>query len=571
VGKNLMENKHKIVIVAMLVAVMTVSSLALPAFSTTQTTPDQSIKNVIVLVPDGCSLGTQTVARWYKGSALNVDGIATGSVSTFMTDSVITDSAPAATAFSSGHKSSDKFIGVGPKTNDLLTGYTPDADPYAPLATILEAAKLAGKSTGLIATSTISHATPAAYASHNYNRGDENDIIEQMVYNEVDVVFGGGASKLFPSGTTYTTSFGDTWTGSRTDGDNLYQTLMDRGYMFVDSKETMTSLISGRAWGMFASDAMQPDIDRAEFAPTEPSLAEMTSQAIQLLSANRNGFFLMVEGSQVDWANHANDPIYAATDFLAFDDAVGVALNFALQDGNTLVLAFPDHNTGGMTIGSYYQDTNAIGHSYTKLTVEDVVNPLKGMQITSQGLVTKLDGVTDNAEIKAIFQEWWGLEITDDDIAAMDLTDYYSISEYICEAYTAFGWTTHGHDGSDVPLWAYSTDGNTPVGHFDNTELAYLASDALGLDFTAAQETLYVKASDVYSASQLTFNMNDPANPVLEIRTNGGVTATLPASKDIMTVSHGNQVQTYNLDGLVVYSSQIDEFFIPQEVIDLLA
>jgi alkaline phosphatase len=565
-----MENKHKIVIVALLVAVMTVSSLALPAFSTTQTTtPDQSIKNVIVLVPDGCSLSTQTVARWYKGSSLYVDGIGTGSVSTFMTDSVITDSAPAATAFSSGHKSSDKFIGVGPKTSDLLTGFTPDADPYVPLATILEAAKLDGKSTGLVATSTISHATPAAYASHNYNRGDELDIIEQMVYNEVDVIFGGGASELFPSTTSYTTSFGAAWTGTRTDGDNLYQALLDRGYKFVDSKDTMKSLINGRAWGLFAPSAMQPDIDRAEFAPTEPSLAEMTAQAIKLLSTNKNGFFLMVEGSQVDWANHANDPIYAATDFIAFDDAVGVALNFALQDGHTLVMAFPDHNTGGLTIGSYYQDTNAIGHSYTKLTVEDVVNPLKGMKITSQGLAAKLSGVTDNAQIKAIFKEWWGLDITDDDIAAMDLTDYYSISEYICEAYTAFGWTTHGHDGSDVPLWAYSTDGNTPVGHYDNTELAFIASDALGLNLTAAQETLYVKASDVYSASQLTINKNDAANPVLEIRINGA-TATLPASKDLMTVSQGNQVQTYNLEGLVVYSSQIDQFFIPQEVVDLL-
>ncbi|MCW4011212.1 MAG: alkaline phosphatase [Candidatus Bathyarchaeota archaeon] len=564
-----MENKRTIVIVALLVAVLSVSALIFPAFSaTTQNSTDQSIKNVIVLVPDGCSLGTQTVARWYKGSALNVDGIMTGSVSTYMTDSVITDSAPAATAFATGHKSSDKFISVGPKTSDLLTGFTSDVGAYVPLATVLEAAKLDGKSTGLIATSTISHATPAAYAAHNYNRGDENDIIEQMVYNEVDVVFGGGASKLFPASTTYTTSFGATWTGTRTDGENMYQALLERGYKFVDSKDTMQSLINGKAWGMFASSAMQPDIDRAEFAPTEPSLAEMTAQAIKLLSTNKDGFFLMVEGSQVDWANHANDPIYSATDFLAFDDAVGVALNFALQDQHTLVMAFPDHNTGGLTIGSYYQDSNAIGHGYTALTVEDVVNPLKGMKITSQGLAAKLHGVTDNSAIKAAFEQWWGLSITDADIDAMNLADYYSISEYICNTYTAFGWTTHGHDGSDVPLWAYSSDGNAPVGHFDNTELAYVAADALNLDLSAAQEQLYVKVSDVFPASQWQINMGDQQNPVLQINYNGKI-AQMPASKDVMTV-YGTTVQTYTLEGLVVYSSQINEFFIPQEAVTLL-
>ncbi|MCW4018776.1 MAG: alkaline phosphatase [Candidatus Bathyarchaeota archaeon] len=564
-----MENKHKIVSIALLVALLAVSSLALPAFSTPTNSNSQGIKNVIVLVPDGCSQSIQTVARWYKGTSLNLDGFITGTVETWMTNSIITDSAPAATAFATGHKSTDKFISMGPKTSNLLTGYTPDAEPYVPLATVLEAAKLEGKATGLIATSTISHATPAAHAAHNYNRGDELDIIEQMVYNDVDVVFGGGASELFPESATYTTSFGATWTGSRTDGDNLYEELLDRGYRFVDSKDSMLSLISGKAWGLFAPKAMQPDIDRQEFAPTEPSLAEMTAQAIQMLSKDKDGFFLMVEGSHVDWANHANDPIYSVTDFLAFDDAVGVALNFAMQDGHTLVLAFPDHNTGGLSIGSYYQDTNAIGHGYTALTVEDLVGPLKGMEITSQGLAAKLDGITDNSQIKAVFKEWWGLDITDDDIAAMDLTNYYSISEYICQAYTVFGWATHGHDGSDVPLWAYSPDGNPPVGHFDNTALAYITADALGVSLDEAQKQLYVKASDVYSANQMTINQADPANPVLQITING-VTATLPASKDTMTVSHGNSEQTYTLEGLVVYSSQIDEFFIPQEAVDLL-
>ncbi len=527
------------------------------------------MKNVIVLIPDGCSLSQETVARWYKGSPLNVDSIVAGTVETWMANSVITDSAPASTAFATGHKSTNGFISVGPRTSDLLTGFTPDAAPYVPLATVLEASKLQGKATGLVATSTVSHATPAGYAAHNYNRNDELDIIEQMVYNDVDVVFGGGASELFPTGTNYTTSFGANWSGKRTDGENLYQALINRGYKFVDSKNTLTSLINGKAWGLFAASSMQPDIDRNEFAPTEPSLAEMTSQAIKLLSKDKDGFFLMVEGSQVDWGDHADDPIYATTDFLAFDDAVGVALNFALKDGNTLVMAFPDHNTGGLTIGSPSQDTNAIHHAYTATTVEDVVNPLKAMKITSQGLVAKLKGITDNDAIRAVFKQWWGINVTDADIGAMNLADYYSISAYISKKYTVFGWATHGHTGDDVPLWAYSTKGNAPSGHYDNTELAEVVADAFNFDLTVAQQKLYVNVADAFSPSQWSLNTTDLMNPVLQISANGK-TAVLPASKDIITISKGSIVSTYTLKGLVVYSSMINCVFIPREAINLL-
>jgi alkaline phosphatase len=117
--------------------------------------------------------------------------------------------------------------------------------------------------------------------------------------------------------------------------------------------------------------------------PTQPSIAEMTAKAIELLSQDRDGFFLMVEGSQVDWAGHNNDPIYMTTDFLAFDEAVKVACDFADEKGKTLVMAFPDHNTGGMKIGHYY---TAMG--YTETTIEDLVDPPLGhddhLQMDSQ-------------------------------------------------------------------------------------------------------------------------------------------------------------------------------------------
>ncbi len=336
---------------------------------------DAEIRNVIVLIPDGCSQSVETLARWYSGQPLELDNMVTGTVSTYSTDSVITDSSAAATAFATGYKTTNGFISIGPSNSTVLSTLEmpPEKLQYRPLATVLEASKLKGKATGLVSTSRVTHATPAGFASHVDNRDNETQIIEQMVYENVDVVFGGASSYLIPKADG----------GQRTDGENLTKVLLNRGYQYVDTRDKMMNLTSGRAWGLFASSHMAPDIDRAELAPTEPSLSEMAGKAVQLLSKNKNGFFLMVEGSQVDWADHANDPIYSTTDFLAFDKAVKVAVDFAKKDGHTLVLVFPDHNTGGMSIGSY-SDAD-----YTHTTVEDIIAPLKGMKLTSTGLVTK--------------------------------------------------------------------------------------------------------------------------------------------------------------------------------------
>jgi alkaline phosphatase len=582
-----MQKNFRLLVVTLLLIAVSVPLIAVPALSTS-TDKYTDIKNVIMLVPDGCSQSIETIARWYKGSDLNVDSMVSGTVATWMANSVITDSAPASTAFATGQKSTNGFIGVGPRTSDLLTGYTSTAEPYVPLATVLEAAKLSGKATGLVATSTISHATPAGFAAHNYNRNDEADITEQMVYNDVDVVLGGGAANLFPKNYKYNTTFGTTWTGSRADGENLYQALLDRGYSYVDSKTSMNQVSSGKVWGLFAASSMQPEVDRATTAPSEPSLAEMTTKALQILSKDKDGFFLMVEGSQVDWADHANDPIYDVKDFLAFDDAVGVAVNFAEQDGKTLVLAFPDHNCGGLTLGSYYQDSNTIKHAYTATTIQDVVGPLQKMDISSTALAAKLSGTTDSAQMANIINQYWHFNLTASDVnaikaimagnstgagqptkAATSLD--YAISEYVCAKYTVFGWTTHGHTGDDVPLWAWAPK-NTPTGHYDNTDMAKITADALNLNLNAAQNELYVNASSVFKPSELSLNITDSANPVLVINHNGK-TATLPISKDTITITTSRGfTRTYNLEGLTIRAPMIssNQVFISQEVVDLL-
>ncbi len=518
------------------------------------------VRNVIMMVPDGCSQSVQTLARWLKGESLNLDGLNTGTVITYMADSVVTDSAAAATAFATGHKTSGGFLSVGPAIETLLTGLVPTAEPFAPVATVLEAAKLRGLSTGLVATSRISHATPAAFAAHVHDRGLENDIMEQMVYQDIDVVFGGGGRNLVPIGDTYATFSGGRWKGRRTDGENLIDVLKARGYAFVDNGNDMAALKSGRAWGIFADSHMDPDIDRDDLHPDQPSLAAMTEKAIELLSENPRGFFLMVEGSQIDWAGHANDPAYMATEFLAFDRAVGRAVFFAEKDRHTLVLIFPDHNTGALSLGHRQSD---FPPPYTATTIETLVDPIRDAEVTLRTLLGRLPEKATADDVKAAFAVGWGPywkdRLSEQDAAAIaaHAGDVGDVGERISRNYTVFGWTSHGHTGEDVPLWSFGP--GRPVGTFDNTALAKIAADALGIDLAGASCRLFVNAAAPFP--QFRVDRTDPANPVVII--DG---CSLPVGKDLVIGKDDKRP----MDGIVVFAPEIDRTFIPLEAVHLL-
>jgi alkaline phosphatase len=517
---------------------------------------NKKLKNVIVMVPDGCSASIQTLARWVKGAPLNLDGLNTGSVKTYMANSVITGSAAAATAFATGHKTSVRFLGVGPsetspKGDDLgfLPTFTPTAAPFAPVESILEVAKRNGKATGLIATSRITHATPAAYACHIDDRGKDNEIMEHMVYQDIDVVFGGGARHLTPENETYETSFGDKWDGLRTDGEDLIKVLLDREYAFVDSKDGMNAVTSGRVWGMFDDSHMDPDLDRDDFHPTQPSIAEMTRKAIELLSQNPDGFFLMVEGSQVDWAGHANDPVYMVSDFLAFDDAVGQVLEFAKADKRTLVMIFPDHNTGALSIG-HEQGPGA--PSYTSTSFEALIDPIKDATITVQGLLEIMPNPPSPEDVQKAFLQYWGNYWADmrydqaEKIANLG-KDSYGVSEYLSCEFMAFGWTTHGHSGEDVPLWSYGP--NRPVGTFDNTDLATIAADAFGFNLMGSAAWFEVDDSKL--------DMTDSENPVVKIGR-----WRYPVGKDYKVSANGRRIRYFS--DITVWAPAVGKVYIPK-------
>ena len=264
-------------------------------------------KNIIMLIPDGCDDGVLGLARWYKNEPLTVDHLPSGTIHPYMANSLMTDSAPGGTAYSTGQLTTDKFIAVGPRRDDLLSHLKAWElwDDYAPIPTVLEKAKKLGMATGLISTSRVTHATPAAFAAHVDSRSKEQEIAKQMVHNGVDVVMGGGRTNMLPGDTC--DGHDDMSGGSRDDCLNLEAELLDRGYDMCTTKYEMMNLEGEKAWCSFASSHMSPDIDRKWFAETQPSIAEMTEKTIEILSKKDEGFFLMVEGSQVDWAGHAND------------------------------------------------------------------------------------------------------------------------------------------------------------------------------------------------------------------------------------------------------------------------
>jgi alkaline phosphatase len=291
----------------------------------------RTVRNVIVCIGDGMGLSQIAVA------SLKVSGPAgglciermpvTGLVRTYSANARVTDSAAAGTA-----------LAAGIKTNNGMIGVAPDGKRYQ---TILEAAKARGMATGLVVTSSITDATPATFASHVKSRATEAVIAEQLIANRVNVLFGGGRKYFLPKSDP---------NSARKDDRDLLAEARQGGYAYVTSSPELRSIRGPYVLGLFQYGGLTT-------ASPEPSLATLTHRAIHVLnrmkadsSDHRPGFFLMVEGSQIDWACHSNLLKHAIRQTLLFDQAVQVAVDFALRDGHTLVIVTADHETGGLTL-----------------------------------------------------------------------------------------------------------------------------------------------------------------------------------------------------------------------------
>jgi len=526
-------------------------------------------QNVIVLVPDGCGVAHMTAARWYKGAPLTQDRMDVTMVRTFSANSMVTGSAAAATAFATGHKTWEDYrkarcLSLRPDSVLLPEPFEVDAEyRWRPAATVLEGARLSGKSVGLVATCYISHATPAAFASHWHSRNDYNLITEQIVYQGVDVVFGGGLRYLVAVDSQVP---GSRRRGARRDGEDLKRVLVSRGYDVITTKDELTHLDfgSGKVWGMFADGHMVHDIDRHLLAPTEPSLAEMTEKAIEILSRDPDGFFLLVEGSQVDWASHDNDLVGMVSDYLAFDSAVTVAYEFAIShpEQRTLVLVFPDHDCGGLSVGDR-------GLDYYSFRPEVMVGAIRKAELTADGLAMLLESQADKISadgIREMFARYHGIDdLTFEELKSVEdelgdtLDGYLSdVIGPILSKRAGIGWTTFGHTGNDVPM--YSLNLEQPPGTIDNTDIANLCADAMGFRLNDVTARLFSDADIVFDDAKITIDTIGVSMSMGHlIVEKGGKKALFPFFKNIMIA----QQDTVLLEGLVIYSSKAHKVYLP--------
>jgi alkaline phosphatase len=293
---------------------------------------------VILFVGDGMGLAQREAARLAAGGQagrLAMDQLEELClVTTHAANALTTDSAAGATAWSAGCKTNNKFLAVGPDS--------------AAVRTILEHARDAGYGTGLVTTTTLTHATPAAFAAHLSDRGAEARIAEQMLATRPQVMLGGGrafwAHRSQPG-------------SKREDERDLLAEARSAGYEVVQSAAELARLDLSRPrqlLGLFADGHLPYQYDRQD--DQVPELAALTRTALEVLDHNERGFFLMVEGGRIDHACHDNDANRAVWEAIAFDQAVAEGIQYARRRNDTLVIAVADHETGGMSVGTACYD-----------------------------------------------------------------------------------------------------------------------------------------------------------------------------------------------------------------------
>ncbi|MCX7820205.1 MAG: alkaline phosphatase [Brevinematales bacterium] len=516
-----------------------------------QKSTDKTVKNIIILIPDGMSVGGYTLARWYKGgSPLAMDELICGLIRTYNSDSLIADSAPAATAYACGYKAVTKNIGVMPEKAGMPgVPQVVKGEENKPIANIFEAARLKGKATGLVFTCELPHATPAGFSAHSKDRSAYDDISEQQVYCGLDVVFGGGWFFLTKEG--------------RKDGEDLLE-VVKKNYFFISNRTALFSLKKDikRVWGLFTPKAMSYDFDRTE---EEPSIAEMTTKAIEILSRNTNGFILMVEGSKIDWASHANDPVGVISDILAFDEAVKVAKEFAKTNKNTLVIVAPDHGNGGITIGNTDSDK-----TYDKLVLDDIFKLIKTAKKTGEGIENLISITSNKDNISNTLATYYGIQdVTEEEVKNIILTISnkkplnYIVGPMISKR-SYIGWTTHGHTGEDVIFGIYSPKNDHPKGVIENTDIAKIMEKYFSVSLNSTTQELFIEAKEVEKkGATLETDKSDQNNPLLIIKYKNN-TIKLPVNKNIAIIDK----KEIKLKSVTIYINE--KWYISREIINLI-
>jgi alkaline phosphatase len=509
------------------------------------------VKNVILLIPDGMSVSDLVLTRWYRqGHSLAVDKYAVGFVRTYCADSLITDSAAAASAYATGRKAESETVSIAPAEAGMPGAFTnPAVEAHRPLPTLLEAARLKGLATGLVTSSAFVDATPAAFASHGLNRyDDEEEMAEQMVHAGIDVVLAGGSEYLVPgSGEDY-----------RKDGEDLRRVLEDSGYAYVTDRQGLAGLAAQpKVWGLFAPGDLVPEFDRVPESP--PNLAELTRAAIRILSKDKDGFFLMVESGEIDSFGHDNDPIGIISEIVAFDEAFRAAVDFAVADGRTAIVACADHATGGLSLENYGN-------------LDDLLSVLKKAGSTSYGVRDRI--APDGTNLDQVLGRDYGLtDLSPSDrdmiLAGSRAQKLPFVIGTMLAARAGLSFSTEDHTGEDVALFAYHPSGFKPTdmigsGVINNIDVNRYIEKVLGLDLAAVRNTLHLPAS-LFEArgGKVSLDRTDEANPVVRV-TRGRDLIELPINKN-EAVLNGRLIR---LNGLVTLVD--GRVWVPRQAIELL-
>jgi alkaline phosphatase len=296
-----------------------------------QAEEERGTKNIILLIGDGMSFAHVQAGILASDNSLNIQEFKyIGFIQTSSANAFVTDSGAAGTALASGVKTNNGAIGV-------------DTDGK-PVRSILQISSDNGLATGLVASSAITHATPAAFIAHQPSRNMAEAIALDFLGTDIDVFIGGGRDHF----------------EKREDGRNLSKELEAGGYKIAYTLEEVTQTGSGKLAALLA-----PNSPPSILGGRDDMLPGGTETAISILSQNPGGFFLMVEGSQIDWEAHSNNVQGVVAEILDFDRAVGKAMEFARKDGNTLVIVTSDHDTGGMGLHGFDPEKREITAGWT--------------------------------------------------------------------------------------------------------------------------------------------------------------------------------------------------------------
>ena len=449
--------KHHLLYTVSISAAALLASCTQPA--TEQQTVQQAtvpeIHNVILMIGDG--MGTTQI---YSGltanrGSLNLEQFKVAGFSkTYSFSDYITDSAAGGTALSSGYKTYNGAIGVNSDT--------------VPQPTILEIAEQHGLATGLVSACAVTHATPASFIAHQPSRSMYEAIAADFLKTDIDVFIGGGYDHFT----------------KRADNLNLVDSLKAHGYKVLTSLDQLAA-----AQGPKIAGLLYPEHPPKMLEGRGDMLAQSAMKAIEVLSKNPKGFFMMIEGSQIDWGGHDNNLDYVSSEMVDFDNTIGRVLEWAKADGHTLVIVTADHETGGLTIGeTTTHPFNWEYVNYQKMSKESLSKLFQKMRETGEidtwektkKILAENTGLWDKIPVNAgeeaqLMQCYYETIVKKS--SKQEITLYAKSEPLVADAIALLnkkigvGWTSFSHTGGFVPFYAIGCQARQFGALNDNIEI----------------------------------------------------------------------------------------------------